>query len=354
MKTWLTKISLLGRSIPLAVAAGLVSANLLGLKAAAQSAKPLVIASNSVLCDLTKQIAQDTVDLKCLIDAGSDPHVYQAKPEDRKAIDQASLILYGGYNFEPEIIKLVKATSNSAPKIAVDEVAVPTPQQFVDDGETVNDPHVWHNARNGVQIAKVVGENLIKLQPSQSSRYLANTQKLANELIQLDTWIKAQTATIPANRRKLVTTHDALGYYAKAYRIPVVGALQGISTEEKPTPKRIAELVKSIRQTGVSKIFAEVTINPKLITAVAREAKVKIAEQELFADGLGEPGSAGETYQKMLISNTKTIVEGLGGSYHHFLGKSSQAPAQLPSIAGWIVETIISVSDWLGVGSKLR
>ena len=354
MKTWLTKISLLGRSTALAVAAGLVSANLSDPKAAAQGTKPLVIASNSVLCDLTKQIAQDTVDLKCLIDAGSDPHVYQAKPDDRKAIDQASLILYGGYNFEPEIIKLVKATSNSAPKIAVDEVAVPTPQQFVDDGETVNDPHVWHNARNGVQIARVVGENLIKLQPSQSQRYLANTQKLASQLIQLDTWIKAQTTTIPANRRKLVTTHDALGYYAKAYGIPVVGALQGISTEEKPTPKRIAELVRSIRQTGVSTIFAEVTINPKLITAVAREAKVKIAEQELFADGIGEPGSAGETYQKMLISNTKTIVEGLGGSYRPFLVKSSQAPAQFPLALGRMFQITTSVPDWSGVGSKLR
>lgn len=341
----------LRRSASLAITAGLVSFGA-SSGAIAQTPKPVVVASNSVLCDVTKQIAQDTVDLKCLVDAGSDPHLYQAKPEDRKAIDQARLILYGGYNFEPEIIKLVKATSNSAPKVAVDEVAVPTPQQFVDDGETVNDPHVWHNARNGVQIAKVVGENLIKLQPSQSQRYLANTQKLTNELTQLDTWIKAQTATIPASQRKLVTTHNAFGYYSKAYGVPVVGALQSISTEEKPTPKRIAELVRAIRQSGVTTIFAELTVNPKLIEAVAREAKVKIAEQELFADGLGEPGSAGDTYQKMLISNTKTIVEGLGGRYRPFAPKLTQL--QFAPVPGRVAQITTNVPDLSVSGSKLR
>ncbi len=341
----------LRRSTALAITAGLVSLNISDL-AAAQTKKPIVIASNSVLCDLTKQIAQDTVDLKCLIDAGSDPHLYQPKPDDRKAIEQASLILHGGYNFEPEIIKLVKATSNPAPKIAVNEVAVPTPQQFVDDGETVNDPHVWHNARNGAQIAKVVGENLVKLQPGQSRRYLANTQKLTNELTQLDTWIKAQTATIPANQRKLVTTHDAFGYYSKAYAIPVVGALQGISTEERPTPKRIAELVKSIRQSGVTTIFAELTVNPKLIEAVAKEARVKVAEQELFADGVGEVGSVGDTYQKMLISNTKTIVEGLGGRYRPFALRSSQI--QFAPVPGRRAQITTSVPDLSVSGSRLR
>ncbi|MFN9019506.1 MAG: metal ABC transporter solute-binding protein, Zn/Mn family, partial [Pseudanabaena sp.] len=80
---------------------------------------PLVVATNSVACALTKQIAGDTIDLKCLIDAGTDPHVYQPKPDDRKAIDSAKLILYGGYDFEPSLIKLIQASSNTAPKIAV-------------------------------------------------------------------------------------------------------------------------------------------------------------------------------------------------------------------------------------------
>ena len=88
---------------------------------------PLVVATNSVACALTKQIAGDTIDLKCLIEAGIDPHLYQPKPDDRKAIDSAKLVLYGGYDFEPSLIKLIQASSNSAPKIAVNEVAVPSP-----------------------------------------------------------------------------------------------------------------------------------------------------------------------------------------------------------------------------------
>jgi len=285
------------------------------------SSKPLVVATNTIACGLTKEIAGDTVDLKCLIDPGSDPHVYQPKPEDSKAIEQAKLILYGGYDFEPGLIKLIKATSNSAPKVAVNEVAVPQPQQFDEDGKTVTDPHVWQNAQNGIAIAQTISQELGKIAPNNAATYTSNTQKLTNEISQIDTWIKSEIATIPPKQRKLVTTHDAFGYYSKAYGIPIEGALEGISTEEAPTPARVGALSKDIQKEGVPTIFAETTINPRLITAVAKEAKVKVAKEELFADGLGEKGTEGETYQGMLIANTRTIVEGLGGKYTAFQAK---------------------------------
>jgi manganese/iron transport system substrate-binding protein len=279
---------------------------------------PLVVATNTVICGLTEEIARDTIDLKCLIDPGSDPHVYQPKPEDSKAIEQAQLILYGGYNFEAGLIKLIQATSNPAPKIAVHEIAVPNPQQFQEDGKTVVDPHVWQNGQNGIAIAETIAQQLVKLSPKNTAIYTTNSKKLTQEITQIDTWIKSQIATIPEQQRKLVTTHDALGYYSQAYGITMQGALTGISTEEAPTPARVGALAKEIQKEKIPTIFAETTINPKLIQAVAKEAKAKVAEQELFADGLGEKGSAGETYQKMLIANTKTIVEGLGGKYTEF------------------------------------
>lgn len=282
---------------------------------------PLVVATNTVTCGLTKQIAGDTIDLKCLIDAGSDPDMYQPKPDDSKAIEQAKLILYGGYNFEPGLIKLIRATSNSAPKVAVDEVAVPKPQQFEEDGKTVTDPHVWHNAQNGKAIAETISRELSKIAPNNAASYTSNTQKLTNEISQIDTWIQSEIATIPPKQRKLVTTHDAFGYYSKAYGIPIEGALGGISTEEAPTPARVGALAKDIKKEGVPTIFAETTINPKLIQAVAKEAKVKVSDRDLFADGLGKKGSEGETYQGMLIANTRTIVEGLGGKYTEFKPK---------------------------------
>ena len=274
-----------------------------------------VVATSTVLCDMTKQIAASTVALTCLIKPASDPHVYEPAPGDRKAIEDANLILYSGYGFEPSLIKLIKATSNAAPKVAIAEVAVPTPQQLDEEGKTVPDPHVWHNAQNGVQMVAVIQSSLSKVVSASAALYAKNAQTMTTELTQIDRWIKLQIATIPEASRKLVTTHDSLGYYSKAYGIPTEGALEGISTEEKPTAKRLNELVKKIKDAKVPTIFAELTINPKLIEAVAREANVKVSDRELFADGLGETGSEGDTYQKMLAANTKTIVEGLGGKF---------------------------------------
>ncbi|MGA7937455.1 MAG: zinc ABC transporter substrate-binding protein, partial [Kovacikia sp.] len=135
------------------------------------------------------------------------------------------------------------------------------------------------------------------------------------ELTQLHSWIKSEIGTIPPAQRKLVTTHEAFGYYSKAYSIPIEGALQGISTEEKTTPTRVKVLVKTIEAAKVPTIFAETAINPKLIESVAKEANVKVSDQALSGDGLGAEGT---TYQQMLIGNTKAIVEGLGGNYTPF------------------------------------
>lgn len=289
--------------------------------AAASNEVPLVVATNTIVCDLTKQIAATSVNLQCLIEPGSDPHVYQPKPGDRKAIEQAKLILYGGHDFEPGLIKLIKATSNSATKVPVNELAVPNPQKFEEDGKTVTDPHVWHNAQNGVAMAKVISESLSKLKPENANLYGDNTQKITSEISQIDTWIKSQVATIPEKNRKLVTTHDALGYYAQAYSIPVEQALGGISTEAAPTAARVSTLVKDLKQTGVPTIFAEITTDSKLITAVAKNANVKVSDRELYADSLGENGSEADSYQKMLIANTQSIVEGLGGKYTPFLAE---------------------------------
>ncbi len=295
------------------------------------TAGPKVVATTSVLCNLVQEIAQTTVNLTCLVKAGEDPHVYTPTPEDRKAIDDAALVLYAGYDFEPALVKLVKASPNAAPKIAVNEIAVPQPligEAEHDHGpdrttaaaapEKAPDPHVWHNAQNGVQMVNVIKMQLEKVAPAHATLYAQNAKVLGDRLTQLDRWIKAQIATIPNEKRKLITTHDALGYYAAAYGIPIEGALQGLSTEEKPTATRVKALVDEIKATQVPTVFAEISANPKLITAVAQEAKVKLSEQELYADGLGSPGSPGDTYEHMLVANTRAIVEGLGGQFTPF------------------------------------
>jgi manganese/iron transport system substrate-binding protein len=284
------------------------------------STKPKVVVTHSVLCDLTKQIAATTVEVICLLTPGIDPHIYKLTSGARQSIEDAKLVMYGGYNFEPDLIKAIKGSSNPAPKVAVDEVAVPQPQQFEEDGKSTADPHVWHNAQNGVKMAATISASLEKLLPAQAATYQQNTKKLTSEIAQIDTWIKSQINTIPAGKRILFTTHDSLGYYAKAYGIPVA-ALEGLSTESKPTAARIKELVEKIEKAQVPTIYAELSVNPQLIKTIAQEAKVKVSAQTIYADGLGDATSSGGSYQQMLISNTKAIVEGLGGRYTVFAAK---------------------------------
>ncbi len=289
---------------------------------------PKVVATTGVICDITKEIAASSIDTICLIKPGDDPHAYQTKPEDRKAIETGNLILYAGYDHEPSIIKLIQSTTNSAPKIAVHQLAVPKPLMGEHEheaehktaakpheaGEKVPDPHVWHNAQNGIRMVEVIRDELKKVAPNNAEIYTTNSAKLIADLQKLDTWIKAQIATIPQAKRKLVTTHDALSYYANAYGFEVAGALQGVTTEEQPTAARIAELSSEIKRAGVPTIFVETTTNPKLMETVAREANVKISDKELYSDELGAPGSGADTYEGMLKSNTCAIVSGLGGN----------------------------------------
>ena len=302
---------------------------------------PKVVATTGVICNITKQIAQSSIDTTCLLQPGDDPHAYQTKPEDRKAIETANLILYGGYNHEPSIIKLIQSSSNSAPKIAVNELAVSKPlmgehedehgeekagNQPHAEGEKVPDPHVWHNPQNGLRMVETIRDELIEVSPTNAQLYTKNAASLTDELQKIDTWIKAQIATIPAQKRKLVTTHDALTYYADAYGLEIAGALQGVTTEEQPTAARIAELSSEIKTAGVPKIFAETTTNPKLIETVAREANVEISDKELYSDELGAPGTGADTYQGMLKTNTCAITSGLGGNCTPFATEATPTP----------------------------
>jgi manganese/iron transport system substrate-binding protein len=302
---------------------------------------PKVVATTGVICNITKEIAQSSIDTTCLIEPGDDPHAYQTKPEDRKAIETANLILYGGYNHEPSIIKLIQSSSNSAPKIAVHELAVPKPlmgehehehgeekaqNQPHTEGDKAPNPHVWHNPQNGRRMVETIRDELIEVSPTNAQLYTKNAASLTNDLQKIDTWIKAQIATIPAQKRKLVTTHDALSYYADAYGLEMAGALQGVTTEEQPTAARIAELSSEIKTAGVQTIFAETTTNPKLMETVAREANVKISDKELYSDELGGPGTGADTYQGMLETNTCAITSGLGGNCTPFAPKATPTP----------------------------
>ncbi len=317
---------------------------------------PSVVATSALLCDLATQIAQDAINLTCLVEPGVDSHVYQPTPTDRRAIEDAQLVLYTGYNYESGLEQMIAATENDAPKIAVAEVAVPNPlmdaphehdhghnddhghsdvaedqdhasddhgSDHADDddhepsqasSELEPDPHVWQDPQNGASMARVIGEEIAALVPDQADVITERVEAIAADLTQLDDWIRQQVATIPANSRKLVTAHDSFQYFADAYDIEVAGTIEGLSTDAQPSATRMAELVDLVKETGVPAVFSEQTTNEQLIKALAEDAGVEVANRPLFAEGPGDASSPAPTYQAMFVSNTCTIVNALGGT----------------------------------------
>ncbi len=285
--------------------------------------KPKVVSTSTMITDWTQQVGGDEIQLKGILKPGADPHVYEPVPADSQALEDADLILYNGYNLEPGLIKLMNSTGVKAKKFAVGEVVKPL--DLSQHGKTVPDPHVWGDAKNAIAMVNAIRDRLIELQPKDKEKFTQNAARLTEQLQEVDTWIGKQIQTIPANQRKLVTTHDAFQYYSRAYKIPVVGTLIGISTEEQPSAQTVKRLSDSVKAVRVPAIFAETTINPALIKTVAAEAGVKLAPRPLYSDSIGAPGSEGDTYIKMLVANTRTIVEALGGKYTAF------APALKPN-----------------------
>jgi manganese/iron transport system substrate-binding protein len=273
--------------------------------------KPRVVSTSTIIANLAARVGGQKIDHRGILQPGTDPHVYEPVPADSIALEQADVILYNGYNLEPGLIKLMNSAGVNAKKVAVGEVAKPL--DFDKEGQKVADPHVWGDASNGIAMVEKIRDELSQLSPEDQAVFAANADRLIADLEKVDTWIKASIQTIPSDRRRIVTTHDAFQYYANAYGLKVIGTLIGISTEEQPSARTVKDLALAIQKAQVPAIFAETTINPALITTVAQEAGVKLAPRQLYSDSIGAPGTEADSYEKMLAANTKTIVEALGG-----------------------------------------
>lgn len=279
--------------------------------------KPQVVATSTIIADLTKRVGEDEIQLTGILEPGADPHVYEPVPADSQVLEEADLILYNGYNLEPGLIRLMNAAGLRGHKIPVGEVVKPL-QLDKGEGEVVPDPHVWGDVENSIQMVNRIRDALIELSPEDKETFTQNAAQLTNELKQLDTWVEQQIKTIPAYQQKLVTTHDAFQYYGRAYGLAIAGTLIGLSTEEQPSAQTVQRLVEAVKKARVPAIFAETTINPALIRTVAEEAGVKLAPRQLYSDSIGAAGSDGDSYIKMIESNTRSIVEALGGKYTPF------------------------------------
>ncbi|HEY9845082.1 MAG TPA: zinc ABC transporter substrate-binding protein, partial [Candidatus Caenarcaniphilales bacterium] len=192
--------------------------------------------------------------------------------------------------------------------------------------EVVPDPHVWGDVQNVIRMVEILQDALTQLSPEDRAEFNQNATRLMAQLEQLDTWIKKEIHTIPPEKRQLVTTHDAFQYYGRAYSLSITGTLIGISTEEQPSAQTTRRLIEAVKAAGVPTIFAETTINPALIRTVADEAGVKLSERQLYSDSIGAPASDADSYIKMMVANTQTIVEALGGHYTPFQPVTTPQP----------------------------
>ena len=306
------------------ISLGLIGSSFRNDKVVRAQSKPKVVASHSVICDLAEEIAKDTIDLTCLMDRDRDPHSYRPTPSQRKAIEEARLILYGGYQLEPRITDLLQSTDPKIPKIALYEQVVAEPimaeheheheaEAESSQPELAPDPHVWHNVENTVAMVEFLRSLFLQVNPSEAELYLTNSTALTEQLWQLDAWIKDRIATIPDGQKVLVTSHDSLNYYVRAYNLENYITLQGLNADS-PTASQVTELAAKISQLGVPTIFTESTTSDRVINNVARTADVKLSPEKLYVDGIG----TADNYIQMMSYNTCAIVRGLEGECEPF------------------------------------
>lgn len=273
-----------------------------------------VVATNSIIEDLVRNIAGNDISLTALAKADSDPHTYEPKPEDNVKIAAADIIFENGLFLEPWMDKLYKASQSHAQRVKLSDGISLIVNQHNDRHEQNReyDPHIWHDVNNIRIMVKTIREALTKADPRHAQDYQKNAELYDQRLLELDQWITEQTARIPPARRKLVTSHDTFGYFARRYGFTVIGTVIGSATTEASDPSalQMAGLIKNIKSAGVTAIFVENTANPQLVKTVAREAGIAVAP-ELYSDALGRKGSPAETYIQMMRTNVETIVEAL-------------------------------------------
>jgi ABC-type Zn uptake system ZnuABC Zn-binding protein ZnuA len=226
-------------------------------------------------------------------------------PGDIQKVAGADVVFYNGRNMEGWIEKLLKNAGGQRPAIALTEGLTPLKDKNGDP-----DPHMWQSPANAVKYVENVRDGLIEVDPAGAAIYRANAEAYVGKLKELDAWAAEQVATIPAERRKLVMTHDAFQYLADRYGIEVVGSIWGITTQDEPSAQEIGELVAKIRAAGVPAVFVETTVNPKLMEQIARDAGVRIGAK-VYAESLAPKGEAADSYLGLVRTNVKAFVEGL-------------------------------------------
>jgi ABC-type Zn uptake system ZnuABC Zn-binding protein ZnuA len=293
-----------------------------GAGGAARGGGPRIVATFSILGDLVREVAGDRAQLTTLVGPGGDAHTFEPSPADNRTLADADVIFENGLGFETWLDGLYESSGSRARRVAVTEgmkSLIPAGEHEEEHageegeghGHGEYDPHVWHDVENAIYIVGRIRDALVEVDPKNAAAYRSNAERYIAELRDLDSYVVRQVATLPAERRKLVTTHDTFGYFARRYGFEVVDTALGTTTEEsEPSAAGVARLIRDIKAAGVPAVFTENVSNPGVMERVARETGAEVAPP-LYTDALGEPGSEGGTYVGMEKYNATTIVAAL-------------------------------------------
>lgn len=273
-----------------------------------------VVATTTQVADFARNIGGDRVTVTQIIRPNIDPHDYEPTPADLTAIGAAKVLVKNGVGLEGWL----DATIASAGFKGTTVDASTGVQIRQGEGEEAEhgDPHIWHDPRNAKLMVQTIEQAFTAAAPADAATFAKNLADYSAKLDQLDTDIAAKIAKVPAGDRKLVTNHDAFGYYIDRYQLQFVGSIiPSFDTSAELSAKDVDDIVTKIKQTGAKAVFSESSLPPKTAEAIAKQAGVKVVagEDALYGDTLGPEGSAGDTYLKMEEHNTDTIVRALGG-----------------------------------------
>jgi zinc/manganese transport system substrate-binding protein len=296
------------------VAVALLTAGSSAACAGASSDKPAgtldVVATTTQLQDLVRNVGGSRVSVTGILKPNVDPHEYEPRPSDAVALSGAKLIVESGVGLDAWMGKLIDEAGGDAPVFVASSGLRIRPG---DAEEPQGDPHWWHDPTNFETAATALAASLGKVDPAGRASYRQNAARYVATLKEMDAANTKALRAVPVAQRRLVTNHDAFGYFAAHYDITVLGSvLDSLSTSAQPSAQDIAGLVKKIRAAHVKAIFTESSINPKLEEQIASEAGVKVYAN-LYGDTLGPAGSKGATYVQMERWNVTAIVDGLLG-----------------------------------------
>ena len=271
-----------------------------------------VVATFSILDDLVTNVGRDRVEITTLVGRNSDAHVYSPSPSDAKLLADANVVVTNGFGFEGWITRLIKASGTKAPIITAVKGIKPRRMQRGESHEreqSTTDPHAWQSVANAKIYVANIRDALIAADPAGKAAYQANAAGYLGELDALEKEVKDAIAAIPAARRKVITTHDAFGYFKDAYGLDFI-APQGVSTETEASARDVAKIIGQIKRQDIPAVFLENITDPRLLKRIAEETGAKIGGT-LYSDALTDDKGPAPTYIDMMRHNIRTLTAAL-------------------------------------------